>query len=241
MRILSIIFAVLLLSSPVHAAFWVNMGSPVVEGGSSNTISYETSVIDGHDSAQLSCPFTVPATVDDGDMLILTYYDDFTAVTIDSLTGWTALRETDTNSSRQATYYREASSDASVEYEIVTTVSAGGRARITVLSVYSKSGGTWNISNDNGSTSDGDSTLASGSVDTTTGSILHVEYLHDTSATVSTAPTGMTSIGTLIESSTLTAAAYYQSYSSGSSSITKSITWSVSDQVSSNALVLELE
>ena len=178
----------------------------------------------------------MPTNTVDGDIMIATVVDDLQQ-NVTAPGGWTLIVRAGSGwpIPTLSTFYRIASSDSG-PYAFTGT-DANIRSVGATVSTFQKTSGTWDVE-DNAVSEEADaSTITTSSVTATNNSMLICTFGSDGNTTVSSAPASMT----LSKTQTCASVAnntYYESRSSGA--VTKSLTYSFSEELVSVAIVLDL-
>lgn len=205
MRILLILLT-LLLSAPCYGWEVVYRSSAASGGGAS--ISYESyaSANGSSDTPTIN----TPSGTSDGDLLVVTLNNDNSADF--TYTGWTLIQLVSNYSSADLLMaYKTASNEGATQTFGLAT--AGEWAGVIVR--LSKSSGTWNIDDSDGSGETSADTVAFTGLTSTTPGMLLFGMGSDDAVTITTAPTDMTEV--VIETpASSRAGMWYESVSAGS-------------------------
>jgi hypothetical protein len=201
------------------------------------TATYESYSAASDTDDDQSITLTAPSGITDGDMLIIFIAEESEGTAVCS--GFTQLANPGGSSHASWMFYKEASSESG-NY---TCNGFGGNSTSAFIARVSKSGGSWvtpSTANYYDASYADSSTGVSSTVNTQDNSVLIGGFSNDGSVTISTDPTGMTRLNSR-QDGTMTAAFHYQTYVTGSSSVSKNIVWSVATRNTSILVVLEAQ
>lgn len=240
-KILALIFLLGVFCSPCFGGNLIGAGSTVAGGG--GTVSFVGSA--GSSDTDGTVSVTPHSSTSTGDLMIAFVMSDTSASqTITWPSGWSSTLETSIASSSvcyAATKIAGSSETSAYDF----TLSQSGAEMVTITT-FSKTAGTWKITDHNSSTS-GDTaatTLASGNVDCKSGGALYIGWGNDDAGAYETTITGLTYLGNqslypLGESVRMID--FYRLYSTASTDISYTGTVSSAGQLSSIAITIEAE
>ena len=206
-----------------------------VEVGGGGTPSFRSYDVGGTTGFDPSVP--MPTGTIEGDLMVMTLSDD-DVYTPDAQSGWTLIRTTTVESAATLTsWYKVAGVSESGPYVIVTG-SEDARSMSAMIITFSKTGGTWAIHDHQANTADS-TTVTSTATDTVDDSILIFMGLHDAFGNITSDPADMT-ITEEFNISSCAVVGYHESYTTGSSGVTKSITWNDSEQLGVHTICIKL-
>jgi hypothetical protein len=211
-----------------------------VAAPSGDTISF-VETAGNSTSSSVDVVVTPASTVANGNLMILCISADNDSSTWSDISAtWTALG-TATSRGYEVIecYYREASSEG----ESYTFTNSSPSSKEAIISVFSKSGGSWATptTNTTESTAAGNTSLTSDNLMSKADGIMYFAAFHDTGGTISTAPTDMTHPTNGLQNGGSSGQAVYYQATSTAANFSRSITWSAADDQSIIQVAIGLE
>lgn len=227
---------------PSSASSWGVVGLGTGAGGGGAVVSHIADAEDDANStaAGASLSIAMPTGTQDGDIMIAAIVDDTTGQTW-SPSGWTLIGDIDDGMMHLMLFYKIASSESG-PYAFDAGESGVNFVCVGVISTFRKTGGTWDVDQAyaENNVNNTNTAITTTAITTTDNSIMIVASGNDGGKTISSGPDGMTLSGDVLGASAVAGAMYWQVYTTGSADVTKTVTWSAPDEITSIAACIDV-